>query len=108
MEGASLDRDRRGTESGRFHGRRIVNRLRTLRREGAELARTVRFAAGAIWGASPLLTIGLLALGLANGAAPLLQIGATRHLIDSLTRAGSSLPLAWLAVLIGSLVVANL
>lgn len=108
MESATNGRGAPGGQGGRSRAGRLVDRLRALRRESASLSRTVRFAGGAIWSASPPLTAGLLSLGLANGAAPLLQIGATRHLIDASTRPGSTLPLAWLAVLIGSMVVANL
>jgi ATP-binding cassette subfamily B protein len=98
----------------------LSSRLRAWREAGAAVARVVRFGAGALWSASPSLTLGLLALGWISGLIPLLQVWATTGLIDSLVRAGrfggwevaSTAALArflpWLAVLIAALVTINL
>lgn len=80
------------------------------------------FAARILWGASPLWTFSLLGAGVLSGLMPLLQIVATRGLIDALARARhnpshflgpplelGSLPplLPWIVALISSLVIVN-
>src|SRR6266516_2223422 len=96
METASIGRDPRGGKGRQRRASWLVDRqamaihLRALRAGSAEIARLVRFAAGVLWRASPLLTLALLILGATNGLAPLLQVWATTHLIDSLTRTRSS------------------
>jgi ATP-binding cassette subfamily B protein len=103
----------------------VAARLHTLRGQVDEVIRVLRFGAGVFWHASAPLTLGLLGLGLASGLTPLLQMWATAHLIDALTRVGqpdrvaagapSLSPLAILipvlapiVTLIGALVITNL
>lgn len=91
-------------------------------------SRLFSFAAHILWQASPLWTFLLLMAGALSGLMPLLQIAATRGLINALTHLGrghpshlelshseylfvpESLPhlLPWIVALIGSLVIVNI
>jgi len=85
-------------------------------------AHLLGFAVRLLWEASPLWTFLLLAAGALSGLMPVLQIVATRGLINSLAHTGHSHPfhagfsdrltplsllLPWIVALIGSLVIVN-
>jgi ATP-binding cassette subfamily B protein len=98
---------------------------RTLHRSSAAAGRLIAFAAAVLWQASPFFTLALLLLGVLGGLVPLLQIWATAHLIDALTRSGSPAPgssgggsvwfagaaaslLPWLGALLGGTILAQM
>jgi ATP-binding cassette, subfamily B, bacterial len=131
MESATNGRSAPGGQGGRSRASRLAvgkataARLCALRQGSAEIARLVRFGVGALWRASPLLALALILLGGTNGLAPLLQVWATTHLVDSMTSVGPSTVMSppdvgtpllttlgpflpWLGALIGAMVLMNL
>ncbi len=100
--------------------RQLMARLSALRKGAREVRDVIRFGARVFWGASPPLTIALLAIGSASGLFPVIQVWITKHLIDALTRTASlrgtwRLPssslaplLPWGAALVGVMVLTNL
>jgi len=94
-----------------------------LRQSLHKAVRLLGFAAHILWEASPLWTFLLLAAGALSGLMPLLQIVATRGLVDALAHSGHRHPshgglshglgplpplLPWIAALIASLVIVNI
>jgi ATP-binding cassette subfamily B protein len=98
---------------------RPVNHVQPWRLAAAEVARVLRFALGALWEAAPAHLLLFLALGLINGFVPILQVWATKALVDALTSLALSSPphlltsspphspLLWLATLIAAMVIRN-